>query len=63
MYKNKKHTSSYNTSTYQHGGFSSILFKVLSLFQPNYPNATTFENNLNSHLERGSLPCFDPDYL
>ena len=27
MYKNKKHTSSYNTSTYQHDEFSSILFR------------------------------------
>ena len=62
MYKNKKHTSSYNTSTYQHDEFSSILFIAFSLFQVN-ENVRTFKNNLNSYLERGSPPCFDPDYL
>ena len=70
MYKNKKHTSSYNTSTYQHDEFSSILFIAFSLFQVNEtlePSKIvyirTFQNILNSYLGRGSPPCFDPDYL
>ena len=43
MYKNKKHTSSYNTSTYQHDEFSSILFIAFSLFQVNVGKGKTLE--------------------